>query len=303
MKYASIRIKTLALALALALALGLGLFAAGAPGPAHARDAKISTETQKKARQSFLDGKKKFALGHFAVALEQFSKAYELLPLPGFLFNIGQCHRFLGNCKKAIFYYSGFVRENPDTPDAKFVTTLIAKCRAQLRSGEQKRLRAKGLFEEGRKSYVLGQYREALGQLTSAYRVLPVPGYLYHIALTHQGLHQYDKAIHFFGAYLKQNPGSPQAREVRAALATCRQAWDKEQDRRRRADRIKHNLKLGPDTQPIRTRPPVYKRWWFWTSIAAAAAIAVGLGVGLSQRSDGNQLPDVALTINNWSRR
>jgi len=36
-----------------------------------------------------------YKLGKFENALGEYSKAYEMLPLPGFLFNIGQCHRQL----------------------------------------------------------------------------------------------------------------------------------------------------------------------------------------------------------------
>ena len=59
-------------------------------------------------------GEKLFALGRFDEALEQYEKAFEAKPLPGFLFNIAQCHRNLGNIDQAIFSYRKYLREAPD---------------------------------------------------------------------------------------------------------------------------------------------------------------------------------------------
>ena len=112
------------------LLLTLALLAFGATPSRAAPSADAAL--RKQARTRFLEGKKRFALRQFRTALASFKKAYELLPLSGFLFNIGQCYRFLGDCKTAIFYYSGFVRENPGTPDAKFVATLVTRCKGRL---------------------------------------------------------------------------------------------------------------------------------------------------------------------------
>jgi tetratricopeptide (TPR) repeat protein len=35
------------------------------------------------------------------------------LRLPAFLFNIGQCHRKLGQHEQAIFFYSRYLKANP----------------------------------------------------------------------------------------------------------------------------------------------------------------------------------------------
>lgn len=105
-------------ALLVILTLGLALFAA--PRVAFAEDAAT-----KAAKRHFTKGEKLFALGRFDDALEQYEKAFEAKPLPGFLFNIAQCHRNLGNIDQAIFSYRKYLRESPDAENREAVEKQI----------------------------------------------------------------------------------------------------------------------------------------------------------------------------------
>ncbi|MDY0000819.1 MAG: tetratricopeptide repeat protein [Polyangia bacterium] len=255
--------------------------AAGAPTP---RDQTRAAE----ARKHFEEGKKRFALRQFQTALVSFSRAYELMPLPGFLFNIGQCHRFLGDCTKAIFFYSGFVRENPDTPDASIVQGLIARCQKDLARDEERRARASALFIEARKAQVLQRYDEATRLLTEAYQAFPLTGYLFHLGESHRHGGRLDRAIHFYEAYLKENPGGPQAGQVTRLIADCRRRLEEKRRKDLAAGRIKEGLELGRAGKDAEPRPrPLHKTWWLWTSVAVGIATAVGLGVGLGTRDNG----------------
>lgn len=259
--------------------------AQAAPHPrprAHTPPAESARRAE--AKRAFLEGKKRFALRQFRRALAAFSHAYEILPLSGFLFNIGQCHRFLKDCRKAIFFYNGFIRENPHTPDAEFVRTLVQRCQraeAQIRS---RRDRANRLFEQGRRAATLQQYAEAIARFTEAYKTYPRPGYLYHLAEAHRLHGSYTRAVHFYEAYLRQNPGTPRTRAVRGVLGKTRHLAE-EAKRRRRARLTARVLPPGGHHTPPPPAAPYYKRWWFWTTIAATVATAVGLGVGLTQNS------------------
>ena len=62
-------------------------------------------------------GEKLFALGKFDEALDEYQKAFDAKPLPGFLFNIGQCYRNLGDYDSAIFSYKKFLKLEPDAPN------------------------------------------------------------------------------------------------------------------------------------------------------------------------------------------
>jgi tetratricopeptide (TPR) repeat protein len=104
--------------LVVVLTLGLALFAV--PRSASAEDAGT-----KAAKRYFAKGEKLFALGRFDEALEQYEKAFESKPLPGFLFNIAQCHRNLGNIDQAIFSYRKYLREAPDAENREAVERQI----------------------------------------------------------------------------------------------------------------------------------------------------------------------------------
>ena len=118
--------------LALVIALGLALAALLAAGPARADDADTRA-----AKKHFQKGQKLFDLGKFEDALGEYEAAYERKPLPGFLYNIAQCHRNLGNYKQAIFSYRNYLRQVPDAKNREAVLDLIDELEEQQRDLER----------------------------------------------------------------------------------------------------------------------------------------------------------------------
>jgi len=49
--------------------------------------------------------------------------------MPAFLFNMGQCHRYLGNCDKAEFFFTQFLSQMPSSPHAGTISTIIKECK------------------------------------------------------------------------------------------------------------------------------------------------------------------------------
>src|SRR4051812_23118772 len=76
-------------------------------GAAHADDRVAQARAQVEAADT------DYKLGRFGDALEKYSKAYELYAAAPLLFNIGQCHRNLKNYERAIFFFQGYLREDP----------------------------------------------------------------------------------------------------------------------------------------------------------------------------------------------
>jgi hypothetical protein len=86
-----------------------------------------TSETQRKARAHFQAGEERFKAGAFADALAEYQAGYDVLPLPGFLINVAQCQRRLGDLKTARATYQKFVLVAPDSPLLPQVKSMIAE--------------------------------------------------------------------------------------------------------------------------------------------------------------------------------
>jgi len=73
-----------------------------------------------------------YNVGRFEQALNLYTKAYERLPKPALLFNLGQCQRQLGHHERALFFFHGYLREKPDAPNRALVEQLIEDSQRQL---------------------------------------------------------------------------------------------------------------------------------------------------------------------------
>jgi tetratricopeptide (TPR) repeat protein len=112
------------------LCAGALLLVLGAParaaGPTKREQAKAAVEK----------GETAYKLGRFEDALEDYSHAYELFPAPALLFNLGQCHKQLKNYDRAIFFFEGYLRDDPRPTSRKLAQELIAESRAELAKKE-----------------------------------------------------------------------------------------------------------------------------------------------------------------------
>jgi tetratricopeptide (TPR) repeat protein len=119
------------------LALVVTCFVAfAAPRTAHAEDPAMRS-----AKRHYDRGEKLFALGKFDDALDEYQKAFDAKPLPGFLFNIGQCYRNLGDYDQAIFSFKKYLKLDPETPKRDAVDKLIEELEDKRERGEgQKRV-------------------------------------------------------------------------------------------------------------------------------------------------------------------
>jgi len=124
--------------------LATAILLAGASALASPEDAGIETadarmgnarsDARAQAKAQVKKGQLDYKLARFEEALADYSRAYELYPAPALLFNLGQCHRNLKNYERAIFFFEGYLREQPRIdPDQRALTEdLIAESRAAL---------------------------------------------------------------------------------------------------------------------------------------------------------------------------
>lgn len=102
--------------------------------PRPAAGAELTEEAKAQAREKFNAGNAAYARGDFRQALEAFEAAYQLAPLPGFLFNVAQCHRQLGDFTRAASSYRRFLAlSEKEPPNAAMVKELIAEMDAKAK--------------------------------------------------------------------------------------------------------------------------------------------------------------------------
>jgi tetratricopeptide (TPR) repeat protein len=92
-------------------------------------------DAEKQARRSFERAEAHFKAGLFAEALPEYQDGYEQLPLPGFLINIAQCQRRLGDLTQARATYRKFILIAPDSPYVPEVRSLVAEIDQLLEGG------------------------------------------------------------------------------------------------------------------------------------------------------------------------
>jgi tetratricopeptide (TPR) repeat protein len=92
------------------------------------------------ARAQFEQAQNDYNLGRFKEALDEYAKAYEIKSLPGFLFNIAQCHRQMHHWERAVFHFKRYLELSPGrVSNEQVVRDLIAECEAKQAEVEQKK--------------------------------------------------------------------------------------------------------------------------------------------------------------------
>ena len=84
-------------------------------------------EGEREARKHHQIAEERFRAGLFAEALAEYQAGYQVLPLPGFLINIAQCYRRLGDLRMASGTYRKFTEVAPDSPLTPQIKTLIVE--------------------------------------------------------------------------------------------------------------------------------------------------------------------------------
>ncbi|HET6280290.1 MAG TPA: tetratricopeptide repeat protein [Polyangia bacterium] len=112
-----------------------GAFAAAAVAKG-APAAPADDASSKEARELFKRAELNFNLLKFAEALSDYQAAYQAKPLPGFLFNIAQCHRNMGQYERARFFFRRYLVLDPRTANRPKVEDLIAEMTRLLEKQE-----------------------------------------------------------------------------------------------------------------------------------------------------------------------
>lgn len=114
------------------VALLAPLFLLAAPASAANPSPQALKEALKEARKLTGDATVEYNVGRFDEALVLYTKAYERYPKPVLLFDLGQCHRQLGHYERALFFFQGYLRGQPNAPNRALVEKFIDDSQKQL---------------------------------------------------------------------------------------------------------------------------------------------------------------------------
>ena len=145
---------------------------------------------------------------------------------------------------------------------------------------------ARNHYQEGKAAYAAGQYQEAASKFSAGYLLDPQPAFLVNIAQSYRAAGNKHRAIHYYEEFLKADPASPLRAQVEELI---RELKKKDQLNLTRPSPLAPRQLVVSSLGALRPQPlnalpqqhattPIYKRWWFWTTVA----IVVGTGVGVA---------------------
>jgi tetratricopeptide (TPR) repeat protein len=89
---------------------------------------------EREARAHYETGMTLYDAGDFKKAIEEFRTAYEIVPTPGLLFNLGQAYRLEKNYDMALYFYRTYLSRMPDAPNRADVDRRITEMEELLKN-------------------------------------------------------------------------------------------------------------------------------------------------------------------------
>lgn len=113
-------------------AVAIIAFLPAAPHVLAGEASKGADSAKASALAHFETAKRLFEVREYSKALEEYKAAYIAKPDPAFLFNIGQCHRKLGQNEQALDFFQQFLKKTSvDDPNRAQVEARIADIQAE----------------------------------------------------------------------------------------------------------------------------------------------------------------------------
>lgn len=278
----------------------LAMVVALLPGGTRADDAA-------KAKALFKSAVSAYNLGEFDQALKLYTEIYKLQPLPDLLFNIGQCHRQMGNFERAQFFFNRFLDTAPTNPNIEIARSLMAEMKTKQEAADKATQTQEGRAPDvspfrgvALEDWAAG--RAQLAQNRSSASVLQVLGV---------GPSEWEEVNTEWMARMKRDSTGTIAAvfdrafsgEVQGKFAPPTKGMSEPTRRESDAPRV---AALEPSARPpvgevvsdhSATAPsqvePLYKKWWFWTAVgvvvvggAVAGAAALSPAPNLCRNAD-----------------
>ena len=134
-----------------------------------------NTEAEQQSRRSFEKAEAHFRAGLFGEALSEYRAGYDLVPLPGFLINIAQCQRRLGDFNQALITYRKFIMVAPDSRYVPDVEKLVEELQTLVQDAEKSSANASGGPETGQENALEPEALSGLPRETSRTDLVSAP--------------------------------------------------------------------------------------------------------------------------------
>lgn len=99
--------------------------------------ASAFADARSEARAHFKKGMEAFSAGKYEEGIAELEKAYQILPHPNVLYNIGRAYVELGDLERSIDYYKKYLETNPADKDE--TQAIVRSLEARLRKQQQGR--------------------------------------------------------------------------------------------------------------------------------------------------------------------
>jgi tetratricopeptide (TPR) repeat protein len=210
----------------------------GSAGPGGGAETPITATGKEGSRQWFDRGQEQFQQGRFEEAAESFAKAFDLDPVPDFVFDQGAALEKAGREGAAAKAFQHYLSIKPDAKDYKETVERVKKLREKAKSdpiadpweeeaagAEPTGTGTKGAeqwFDRGMAAYQVGEYKGAHTDFMKAYELKPLPQFLYNAGAALQKDGDIQGAIDLYERYLAEDPAATDAAKVKKAIETLK---------------------------------------------------------------------------------
>ena len=257
--------------------------------PATQAGAESNEGKKAQAKKHFDKAQVYYRQANFRKALEEYRKANELRTHHALVFNMAQCHRQLGEHKKALFMYRLFLTEKPDAPNKQEIQQWISQLKlkiAEQERAEKHRGKVSVVSKPEGAEILVNQFKGTPVAITPSVLQLKEGNHL--IVVRKRGHKTVNKNVKVKAGELisvdftltpvtiqpvgdkpRDDHGEDKGLDTSGQVKDASTKGSKEDGGK--ATRVSDEVVVGPEASK-----PFYKRWWFWTGAVGAVALGIG---------------------------
>lgn len=249
-----------------------------------------SREDRRKALEHFEQGEAYMKVQAYDKAVEEYRAAYEAVPKPGFLFNIGMAYKAAGEKRKALEHFRKYLALEPNgrasTEARAYATSIEREIKAEEDAAAEEARRQQEVEEEKEKARAraraaakLREKKEwdgAADELRAAFDTHPDPEYVFQLAEVYRLAGDRPRAIVEYERYRTLAPNGPHSPDAFEKITKLKLEIE---EASRPEPRPASGANLADPNVSVSEKKKEKKKSgldWHWLAIGAAA-VAAGL--------------------------